>query len=378
MNSQQEYHKLEDLQGIIASNNIKNIFIVTGKTSYEKSGAKQKIEAITNEINKTFFSDFAKNPKIEDVQKGLELYQKTNSKIILAIGGGSVIDMAKSIALIVKQDQNENIANYITKKSQINNPGIPIIAVPTTAGSGSEATHFAVVYISKQKYSLTHQSMLPKYVILDSNLTNSLPKYITASTTMDAFSQALESYWSVNSTPISKKYAKEALQLILEYGVKNLQNPNSETKQKIQIAANLAGKAINISKTTACHAISYTFTSYFNIPHGHAVALTLPSTFLFNSQTTKEGYDINDPRGLDHVKETFLELQKILGTNSSTQAAKKIKDLIQNLELETSLSKLNINDCSELIISNINLERLKNNPRKMSKEDIKNIINQIQ
>ncbi len=371
---QQIYTRIDQVKDILEINGECNVFLVTGPSSYELSGAKLQLKPILTKYNVTYYSEFAKNPKVEDVQKGIDLFRKSNSKIILAVGGGSVLDMGKSIAHLAKQPLEA--VSYITKKAFVTETTISLIAIPTTSGSGSEATHFAVVYIDKQKYSLAHESMLPKYVILDPHLTESLPPRITASTTMDALSQAMESYWSVASTEESRTYAKESLALTLKYAVVNYRNPNIDSRAAMQKAANLAGKAINISKTTACHALSYTFTSYFNIPHGHAVGLTLGSLFEYNAAVNSN--DCNDPREIEYVQQIFCQLKEILGVSSSKEAAVKINLIMKEMKLETSLSNLNIGDCSDLSISEVNLERLGNNPRKIGAREIKEIILSIQ
>jgi alcohol dehydrogenase class IV len=156
--------------------------------------------------------------------------------------------------------------------------GKPLIAIPTTSGTGTEATCFAVVYIDKTKYSLKHSSILPDYTIIDPTLTHAMPPLVTAATGMDALAQAIESYWGVKSTHESQAYAREAITLTLAYLKAACQN-EVEARDAMSRAANLAGKAINLTETTACHAVSYPITSYFNVPHGHAVALTLASMF---------------------------------------------------------------------------------------------------
>jgi alcohol dehydrogenase len=371
---QQMYNKIEQVQDILKSCYVKNLLLVTGPSSYELSGAKARLETILSDYNVINFSNFSKNPKLEDLRRGVDIFRESKSTLVLAVGGGSVLDMGKSISLLA--GQNLDLEEYVTKRSEISRDGAPLIAVPTTAGSGSESTHFAVVYIDKMKYSLAHSSMLPKYVVLDAKLTESLPSAITASTTMDAYSQAMESYWSVGSTDESKGYAKEAMEIVLKYAVKNFQNPDSMSREKMQMAANLAGRAINISKTTASHAISYTFTSYFGIAHGHAVGLTLASLFDYNSKISSN--DCNDSRGIEYVRGVFSDLREILGANSSEDAKKKIDNMMQKMGLETSLRKLEIGDCSELVVSNVNLERLGNNPRKVGAEEIRKIIMSIQ
>ncbi|MFX1470818.1 MAG: phosphonoacetaldehyde reductase, partial [Promethearchaeota archaeon] len=249
----------------------------------------------------------------------------------------------------------------------------------TTAGSGSEATHFAVVYIDKNKYSLLSPSyMQPEYVIVDPQFTNDLPKDLTAISGLDALTQAIESYWNINSTIKSKNYSKKAIELIMDNILTVVQKPNKESRYNMAIAANFSGKAINITKTTACHAISYPITSYFNVPHGHAVALTLPSMIAFNSNVNKE--DVKDPRGVDYVKKTMKELISMIGVFSFTEAKQKITNLIKNIGLETNLSKLGIKtqEDIEVIINNgFNPERVKNNPRLLRETQLREILEEI-
>jgi alcohol dehydrogenase class IV len=254
-----------ELKKLLIEDSPKSIFLVTGNRSYEKSGAKKFIDNLLNGFTVKRFSDFADNPKIEDVNKGINIFLENSCDYLIAIGGGSVMDMAKLIN--IGYDKN-NIEDLTTKKAEISSPGKKLIAIPTTSGSGSEATHFAVVYVGGEKFSVAHPIyMLPNVVVLNPSLTYSMNSYQTALSGVDAFAQAMESYWSINSTEESKKYSIEALKLIIEHlplAVKY----NDNSKNIMLHAANLAGKAINIAKTSGAHAISYVLTSKFNIPHG--------------------------------------------------------------------------------------------------------------
>ena len=274
--NQKEYFgwgSIKNLEEIIKKENPKNIFLVTGKSSYTSSGAQEQIEKILFGMRITRFSDFSINPKLEEIQKGIDLFKKIEYDLVIAVGGGSPIDVAKSINLLSLN--SESAKQYITGKSQILQAGKPFVAIPTTSGSGSEATKFAVVYINKQKYSLASDLLLPTYSIIDPQFVMSLPAYQTAATGMDALSQTIESYWSIHSTSESKGYSKDALKLLLENLEGAVNSPTKENKEKVAKASNLAGKAINITFTTACHAISYPLTSHYGVSHGHAVGLTL-------------------------------------------------------------------------------------------------------
>lgn len=359
----------DDLKDFVHRLSPKNIFLVTGKASFSKSGAKSFIESAINGFNYTRYCDFEENPKYEDVVSGISLYKKHSCDLVIAIGGGSVIDIAKLINIFSANPQKEYL-NIINDNTLIVNKGKTLIAIPTTAGTGCEATHFAVVYHQKVKYSVSHEYILPDVVGLNHNLTITQPKYLSACAGLDALSQAIESYWSNNSTTESKEYAKEAILLLIGSLESRVLEPNEENIKAVSLGAYLAGKGINISKTTAPHAISYAFTSYFSIPHGHAVFLTLPAFIEYNSHVST--IDIADSRGENYVRNNIEILCNLLGANSPLEAKNLLRELAKKIGIELSLSKLGIGNKEDmkLILENINIERLKNNPRKIETKQL--------
>jgi len=371
------YNSIKNLSKILEKHSFHKIFLITGKDSFEKTIIKKVILEILNDYDFFQFNDFSPNPKITDIKKGLELFKKQRFDVIISVGGGSVIDMGKCISILSANHGSPE--DFVLKKKKIINRGPSLIRIPTTAGSGSEATHFAVVYIDKSKYSLGDSDyMQPEYIIVDPLFTQNLPKNLTAISGLDAFTQAIESYWNINSTTKSKNFAKKAIELIMKNLLEVVHNPSKESRYNMAIAANFSGKAINITKTTACHAISYPITSYFNVPHGHAVALTLPSMLVFNSNVNQG--DINDPRGVNYVKNTMNKLISIINVSNFTKAKEKIKNLIKNIGLETNLGKLGIKtqDDIEIIIKNgFNPERVKNNPRLLTETQLRSILEDI-
>lgn len=228
------------------------------------------------------------------------------------------------------------------------------IAAPTTAGSGSEATAFAVVYKGKKKFSLVHLSLLPEIVILDPVLTYSLPAYQTAVTGMDAFAQAIESYWSRDATTESKEYAAKAITLCNKHLLNVVKNGNDETGRREMLeAANFAGKAINITRTTGPHALSYFLTANYNVPHGQAVALFLPLFFIYNSPGS--------------------DLCSLIGAIEYTEASQLVEQLMKEAGLATTLAELGIRyeNVSEALLDEVNEERFANNPVAFDREKLK-------
>jgi len=208
---------------------------------------------------KTFTLDRRKrkipsNPPIEFAEKILE-EARGYSKIV-SIGGGSTIDVGKYVSFHLS---------------------IPHRAVPTTAGTGSEVTKFAVFTKDGRKFSMEDERLIPEEYVLNPTLVTTLPRLQTASTGLDALSQAVESLWSPDATEKSKKFSEEAIKRVMSTLIASCENPKNELFRKIMLeAANYSGRAINITRTSICHAISYPLTSIYGIPHGIACAVSLP------------------------------------------------------------------------------------------------------
>lgn len=366
------YDSYKKLYDILEKSSPKKIFLVTGKKSYFLSGAKNLLSEFINKYNYFRFYDFETNPKLKDLINGINIFNREKCNIIIGVGGGSVMDIAKSISILATQkgDLEEFIKGEISLKER----QISSIMIPTTAGTGSESTHFSVIYINKIKYSLAHYSLLPDFVILDPLFTKNLPPYITACTSMDALCQAIESFWSTNSTGESRIYSKQAIELILHNIVNN---SDKASREKMLIASNLAGKAINIAKTTAAHSVSYPITSYFNVPHGHAVALTLPYFIEFNNDISLES--LQDSRGVKFVKNRMNELFTMLKVKTANEAKDKLLNIMKEINLEIKLSKLGINknDIDIIIENGFNPQRMKNNPRIVDEKDLRNLLGKI-
>mgnify|MGYP001607474038 CR=1 FL=1 len=354
---------INNLEYILKKENSKRIFLVRGKNSYKLSGAEQIIDPILSSYDSQEFYNFSSNPKIEEIEEGFSLFMEKDYDALIAVGGGSAIDVAKAIKLFSSQKHS--------------NKKVSLIAIPTTAGSGSEATHFIVYYEGKKKQSKGDENLtLPNYAICDPKLTLSLPRYVAAATGMDALGQAIESYWSVNSTEESKRFSERAINILMKNLDSSTNKNDLSSREKVMKAANLAGKAINIAKTTACHSISYPITSFFGIPHGHAVGLTLGEMLIYNSKVSDN--DCIDKRGTSYVKRTINEIVEMLDT-TPVEAKDKLQCLMENIGLETRLSKLNIGkDEIDVIIENaFTPERMKNNPRLIDKENLRVILNNI-
>ena len=312
----------------------KCILLVRGRKSFETCGAQLVISRVLSHlaIEILEFADFSVNPKDEEAKEGLQLVLDTKPDVIVAIGGGSAMDMAKLIRHYAAEQQYK----------------IPLWAIPTTAGTGAEATHFAVVYKNGVKHSEEAEDILPDLAILYPPFTYGNNAYLTACTGFDALAQAIEAFWNPNATEESRQYSKRAIDLIYRQLPKCVAHPQTNLRDDLLKGAYWAGRAINITKTTAPHAFSYVFTSKYNYPHGHAVALTFPFFMQLNGR--QELFDL-------------LEL-------SADDVIRNTEDYISTLGLSLQLSH-SIDISSAL--QNVNLQRLANNPVKVTQAVIVNL-----
>lgn len=323
--------------------NPRRLFFIHGKKSYEQCGAKEEFEKIIESSSiaaVSEFSDFSVNPEFNDLQEALKRCDEFRPDLIMAVGGGSAIDMAKLTRFFYSYQGDIEKGQY-DRKSRL----VPLIAIPTTSGTGAEATHFAVIYKGKTKYSVEHEDVLPDIAVVYPSFTYNNPPYLTACTGFDALAQGIEAYWNKNATEESDEYAKKAIELIYPNLPLAVKSPTEEVRDKMAEGSYWAGRAINITKTTAPHAFSYPFTSFYGYPHGHAVALVFPIIFEFN---LKYGKIPND-------KKDYLLHSIKLHEDNAFSAINTLANFIG----------LNVKDIEydmETIKNGINVQRLANNP----------------
>lgn len=362
------------LKKIVRNLKAKKLFLVTGKSSFELSGARKIFFELFHEHEIVEFSDSSSVTSYNTLLNGISYFKKHPSDVVIAVGGGRIIDMAKLITYFGFQQQPP--IDYIMGKHFVKRNSLPLIAVPTTSGTGSESTKFAVLYIDGTKYSVEDNDILPNYSIVDPNLSFSVPRRVAASSGMDALCQAIESYWSVNSTDESKSYSLRALQLSLNNLEKAVNEKIKESIEAMSLAAHLAGKAINITHTTAPHALSYNLTSKFGIPHGEAVAMIIGEVLIMNNSVTRK--NVTDSRGVEYVQKTVDRIIKLLKCQTSFEAKERLKTLFCNIGLRDKMSDYGVNKSDiRILVNSVNLKRIRNNPRKLSKREIKNIFENI-
>ena len=360
-------NNFHDLDDYLRECHVKKIFLVHGASMF-KLDIYKYFATLQNRcgVEVTSFKDFSPNPKYESVLRGIKKFRADHYDLIIAVGGGSAIDIAKCIKLYAHAEPltEQRIPEHAPAK-------IPILAVPTTAGSGSESTRYAVIYLNDEKQSVTSNSCLPNAILFDPSTLLTLPPYTKKSALLDAICHALESYWSVNSNVESLSYSKRALEIIFEHAEGYLSN-NLESFKSIMFATNLAGRAINITQTTAGHAMCYKLSTRYGIAHGHAAALCNAALFPYMLEHS-EG--CVDSRGQAHLEKIFLSIAAAMNCQTIEQATRILPDLLSKWNLNFS-AKVTDKDLCELAAS-VHLPRLKNNPVALSEKSLYSLYGKI-
>ena len=300
-------------------------------SEYDRYGYRKALDEI--KIESVAFCDFEPCPEVSSVEKGIKAYKENGCDFIIAVGGGSAIDTAKGIKFYSKLD-------------------FPILAVSTTAGTGAEVTRFSVLYRNKDKESVSDYGIIPNFQIFDPTVLKSLPYEQKVVTSLDAFCHSVEAFWSKDATDESREYSKKALALFNNNFSKYLENDENTFAPMLECSM-LAGKAINIARTTSPHAFSYKLHKLKGFLHGHAVAVCLAYIWKYMSKN-------------EELNELMKQTEEITGFDN---------DAFINF-----LSKLNLLDDLTMTpeqfdetVNGVNTARLQNNPMPFTNKDIKNI-----
>ena len=354
-----DYAELDDW---FKENKITKVLLVCDESIKFLLGITEKLKQIENNgILVVRFSDFQPNPAYESVVIGVDLFRLQHCEAIIAIGGGSAMDVAKCIKLYSNMASDGTNGSYL--KTEIVPNDIPFIVMPTTAGTGSEATRYAVIYYDGKKQSVTSESCIPHTVLMDPSTLKTLPLHQKKATMCDALCHAIESFWSVNSTDESKNYSRAAIQGVLSNMDGYLANDEAGNAGML-MAAHLAGKAINITQTTAGHAMCYKITSLFRVAHGNAAMLCDRVLFPWMIENIDKCVD---PRGKDYLRKALDEIGQTMGCKNAEEGAEKLEEIFVKLEL--SIPGATKEQFEELKVS-VNPVRLKNHPAALDADAI--------
>lgn len=332
----------------------------------ERSGVLEKPLSLLREAGVEVFPifDLSAEPTCDQAQEVANIYRACKADAIIAIGGGSVMDIAKLCSILTFQ---ETTVRDLLDNPALGKKDIRTIMIPTTAGTGAETTPNAIVLVPEKhlKVGIVSKEMIPDAVILDGEMTRLLPAHVAASTGVDALCHAIECYTSVKATPFSNLYALEALRLIFSNIESACLDPDAaDSRDAMLLAAYYAGIAITCSGTTAVHALSYPLGGRYGIPHGVANAMMLMPVMRFNAACCEAE--------LAQVYDALGQREKRKPSDKAQWVLQRMNDIVHTLQISTDLQEygVSIKDLDSLVSSGMEVQRLlTNNKHPVTAED---------
>lgn len=370
------YGSISELKNIIKQRGYKKVLALTD-AELIKFGVLAKVENVLNEakVKYTTFSNIQPNPTVENVQEGLKVLKKCKADVIVAVGGGSVIDTAKAISIIATNPEFKDVVS-LDGVANTKNKGLTLIACPTTAGTAAEVTINYVITDTKRskKMVCVDPHDIPSVAIIDASLMETMPKGITASTGMDALTHALECLITKGATPLSDMFALEAAKTIYKYLPLAVEDgKNKLAREKMAYAQYVAGMGFSNVGLGIVHSMAHPLGGRFNIAHGLANAMILPTVLKYNMESTSL------PK--------YRKMAEIFGVKTEgltdEQAAKKaiacVEKLKKQVGIPEKLSELGIKeeDLDVLAQDAFNDVCTGGNPRETSVADIKKLYKKI-
>ena len=335
-----------EIEKVFEQNNVQRPFICCGK-SFQKSDIFEYLKRFSPVV----FDNIRPNPRFDDMLSAAELFKAENCDFLIAAGGGSPMDSAKMIRILTNND--EQTALY----GEFENNDIKTLFIPTTAGTGSEATKTSVFYLNEtHKYSVHSLDFIPDYVLFDERLLKTLPLYQRKATCLDALCHSIESYWSTKANDESREYAKKSIRLFFEHKNGYIYN-TTEGNLGMLWASYYGGKAINITGTVAPHALCYSVTMTCATSHGHSVAILLSTIYEYMLEK-------------DCKRALFENFSRVMGGSEIKDGLEIFNAILDEFQLE----KPEIDESRlDEFVSEVNISKLATNPVSFDENDIREI-----
>jgi alcohol dehydrogenase class IV len=367
----------ESLAVKIKEVNKSKVFIATDP-GLVKAGIPDKIHSLLKEngIDAIVFSEVEPNPHAETVMKGAELYKAESCDMILAVGGGSAMDFAKAVGVVVSHPGH--ILDYRRGEKPVVNEIPTLFAIPTTVGTGSEVTAVSVVtdHEAGRKYVIASPKLAPKVAFVDPLITTSLPRHVVAATGIDALVHAIEAYTSIRSTPIADGLSLQAIKMIKDNLPPSYAHPNNlEARSQVHLASTIAGMAFGLAGVGLVHSCSHPMSAIYNVPHGLANAILLPHVIKHNLISNYKKY-----ADIARIFEPSLAFEN--DKVAAEQLVDLLNDFNQSLDIPKDFSYLGIKFTKEMVdrLAHDAMDdkgTIPNNPRKVVKEDVIKIYNKV-
>ncbi len=345
----------------------KKILVVTDKSLYEV-GVTKKVTDLLDEakIEYGVFHDVLPNPPIENVNAGLKMCKEIGADLIVAVGGGSSIDTAKAISIVMKNPERSDIVS-LNGASNTQNKGLPIIALPTTAGTAAEVTiNYVITDPAREiKMVCVDEHDIPIMAIVDTELMASMPKSIASSTGMDALTHAIEGYITKNRNTMSQMFSMKAIQLIYDNLEKSVNEKDQEAINNVGLGQYIAGMAFSNVGLGIVHSMAHQLGAVYDTPHGLANAILLPTVMRFNGEVSYEEYREILIQAF-HVDATKFTKEEVIHT-----FCEKIKDLSEKVGITQTVRDVGGKEKDIPMLADKAMEDpcKPGNPRDVTKED---------
>lgn len=345
--------------------------IVIGGGSVKRTGALDKARRSLTDagVEWVLFEGVEPDPSVDTTDRAVAMGKSENCDLVIGLGGGSVMDCAKAVALLITHEGPT--ADYQMDRREVERPGLPYVAVSTTSGTGSEANRVAVLTNKEEriKKALLHPYMVPQLALLDPELTLSLPQYETAYTGIDALSHAAESYVSLGANPLTEAYGLRALELIADALPKAIRNPEDvDARADMAMANYLGGAALN-GGVGAAHILAHPLGAEFGIPHGTAIAALLPQVFDANCQAA--------PRKYARIYRAFKPDVQVSDAEAASRAGDALREFLSQINFAPALGEHDVDEGDfEKVYEGVqkSMAHVVTNPRPAGRELLREIL----
>lgn len=362
-------NSLEQLSEKTKKLNASKVLVISDQ-GVKDAGILDKVtQYLEDQLEYEVFTDVDREPDVKTIHIATEIAKGMGADLVIGVGGGSALDAAKAVGIMVKNEGN--ITDY-AGLDKVPNPALPTICIPTTSGTGSEVTIWTVISDkeNKRKFGIGGKSVAPTVALCDPNLTVSLPASMTAATGVDALTHALESFVNKQTQPISQALSRESMRLIaksLRQAVH--QGDNLQARYDMLLASTIAASAFNVTRLGLSHALCMPIGAEFKVPHGIANAILLPQVMEYNLVGNLEKFK--------EIAEIFGELTEGITLREAAElSVKAIKQLNEDIGIPSGFAQFGIteDDLDFIAEGAINSDNVLVNPRKPSIEDLKEIV----
>ena len=356
---------IAEIPGIAKKEGFKKVFVASDP-DLVKFGVTAKVTDLLEKegIEYTLYSDIKPNPTIENVQNGVEAFKKAGADSIIAIGGGSSMDTAKAIGIIITNPEFADVRS-LEGVAPTKNHAVKTIAVPTTAGTAAEVTiNYVITDVEKErKFVCVDEHDIPEYAVVDPEMMASMPKGLTASTGMDALTHAIEGYTTRGAWELSDMFHIEAIRLIGKH-LRDAVNNETSGREGMALGQYIAGMGFSNVGLGIDHAMAHTLSAHYDTPHGVACAMFLPISMEFNRDYTGERYrEIARALGVKGVAEMSQEEYRDAAINA-------VRQLSEDVGIPKKNEKIREEDLDQLATDALNDACYPGNPREADKEQV--------